>query len=492
MRNLAHLSISLSLLISLGACSLAPEHHADASAVAPVWPEEIANLTTQDATKASSGLSPNEAAPNMVAVVLPPLTEDSWRNYFVEPPVQAVIASALANNRDLAVAVGRVAEARAQAGIADAERWPQIDLAAQRNATHIPATIKNNNSAGTTTQRYDVNLATSYELDFWGRVSSLDAAARANFLASDFARQAFRITLIADVATAWYTLEETQQREHLLMRISSTRKASLDISRQRGELGLASDLEVRAAEAAYYASTSELAAMRRTRMGAENTLRLLVGRELDPAWRPSVIAEGEMLPLPTFPMSAIGLPSSAILRRPDVQAAEQKLRAARANIGVARAAFLPRLLITASGGTASSALESLFTAGSRAWTFTPALRLPLFDAGHTADALDLAKARENIAVAEYERSVQQAFRDIVDILAVVRYGTLAVREAYRSADATLARYALVKQRYDAGVINTLELLDAERDMLNAQQQQVSTRRSVNANGAIFYKTFGGL
>ena len=502
-RGLAVLVVAI-----LGGCSFMPEHFLGEPPLAKEWPAEL--LRDPQAPDIPDGRSLSAALPTLAArVPMTGLTEDTWRSYFSEPRLHAAMTAALSNNRDLAISLARIEEARIQADLAAVGLWPALDVVAQRSVAHTPATLSSGSGggsgsgssgnlssgsagSGSTNQRYDVNLATSYELDFWGRVRSLDSAARANFLATEFAHRAFRLQLIGDVASAWYVLESWQQREYILSAIEASRKASLALSEQRRDVGMSSDLETSNARATYHVARTERFNAIRQRVFAESALRLLLGTEIDPAWRPQVVTDLKGLPVPVFPKVAVAVPAEVILRRPDVRAAEEKLRMARANIGAARAAFLPRISLTASAGSASTALTDLFAAGSGAWAFLPVLRLPIFDAGRYSAELDVTKVREHIAVAEYERTIQRAFREIADALAARPFGWVVVSEMYNTADAQADRYQLTKARFDAGVANALELLEAEREMLAGQYTALVARAGIQNSAVAIYKALGGL
>jgi len=452
--------LSVSVL-ALSACSLAPDYRRPDAPVPAAWP----------------------AAEKAVAGAVRP--DGNWRATFPDPRLQGLIAAALEHNRDLRIAVARVDEARALAGIARADRFPGVDLAAQRSAALLPADVS---GAGrqVNTQRYDVNLGVAaFELDFWGRVKNLDDAARAGFLASEYARRAFRLSLVADVANAYLSLVELDERLALAEATVKSRDATRALIAKRRDVGLAGDLDFLQADGALQSARGELANLARQRSAADNALRLLVGTAPElPAGR-NLAQQGLVADI------AVGLPSDVLLSRPDVLAAEQRLIAANANIGAARAAFLPKILLTAAAGTASASLNGLFSAGSRAWSFVPAMRLPLFDAGRVGDNVDLATARKVIAVAEYEKTIQQAFREVADLLDARRQlaEQLAAQEA--NAEAQGRRLALVDARYKAGVSSHLELLDAQRDQFAAQQSALTVRRQLLSTVASFYKALGG-
>lgn len=445
------------LLAALAGCSLMPDYQRPVAPLPAEWPVKVGSAGT-----ASSG---------------------DWQAFYAaDPQLSALIATALEHNRDLRIAIARVEEARALAGIARADRFPSLDVTGQQQAAKVPGGL-NAGGEPKITRRFDANLGVAaFELDFWGRVKSLDAAARANFLASDYARQAFRLALIADVASAYYSVVELNARVRLAEATVESRGESRRLVARRRDVGLASDLDYLAADGAWQSARAELASLARQKAAAENALRLLVG------------SESAVLPAPTFgtlPELAVGLPSDVLLKRPDVLAAEQRLIAANANIGAARAAFFPRIALTVLAGSASPALSGLFGGGSGAWSFVPALKWPLFDAGRSAANEDLAEARQHVAVAEYEKTIQQAFREVADLLAARRYYAEQL-EALTAAEAAQAeRLQRVTARQQAGVSSYLELLDAQREHFAAQQAVLAAKRALAATAAGLFKALGG-
>lgn len=446
------------------------------------WP-----MTTAVVSETAATALPNEPdAGTRSATATPasagPIGASDWRRFFDDPALQHLIASALAHNRDLRIAVARVAEARALAGLAAAERLPAVDVGVQQQAARVPGDLMPSGRPAVT-RRYDVNLGlVAYELDFWGRVARLDEAARASYLASEFARAAFELSLISEVANAYYGLAELAERQRLATATLASRAATRALIAQRHAAGLAGELDLLTAEAAMQAARAELASLARQRAQSENALRLLVGRAID-----------AVLPAPTFavPRITVGLPAEVLLQRPDVRAAEQRLAAAHANLDAARAAFLPKIVLTATAGTASRALSGLFAAGSGAWSFVPLLKWPLFDGDRREASLDLAVARQHIAVAEYEKTLQQAFREVADLLAA-REHNLAQLAALEAAEhAQSERLARIEQRYRLGAANRLEWLDAERELFAARQAVVAARRQVAVTSIGFFKAVAG-
>lgn len=446
----------------LAGCSQMPEYHRPEAPVAPAW----AQGTSADAVRAASSIE--------------------WRAFFPDPRLQALIAAALENNRDMRIALARVEEARALFGIARADRYPGADLVSSGSAARTPGDLSpaGRPSVG---QRYDAGLSLpSFELDFWGRVRSLDTAALASYLASQEARQALRLALIADVANAYLSLLEMEERTALARETVNTREQTRLLVSRRRDAGLAGDLDYLQADGALETARAELASLLRQRAAAANALVLLVGGETSGLPPGRALADQG-----SVPKLAADLPSAVLLQRPDVLAAEQRLIAANANIGAARAAFLPRISLTAGLGTASSALSGLFDAGQGAWSFQPVLRYPLFDAGRAAAGVDLAEARRNIAVAEYEKVIQQAFREVADLLAG-KQPLVEQLEAQERADKIQGeRLRLTEARYKAGVASFLEVLDAQRESYAARQQVLQTRRLLLSSAAQLYKALGG-
>ncbi|MDD5248075.1 MAG: efflux transporter outer membrane subunit [Rhodocyclaceae bacterium] len=451
----------LALAAALAGCSMMPDYQRAAPSLPDQW-----------AAPAAAGARPAATT--------------AWRTFFPDPRLQALIAAALDHNYDMRIAVGRVEEARALFGVARADRFPSVNLTGSRNASLTPADISLSGQP-MNAQRYDVDFSmTAFEVDFWGRVKSLSAAAQASYLASEEARRAFRLSLIADVANGYLALVELDERTALARATVTSRGDTRHLIDKRREAGLASDLDFLAADGAYESARADLASLERQRSAADNALALLVGTLPDalPPARP-LAEQGLVADLDP------GLPSAVLLARPDVLAAEQRLIAAHANIGAARAAFLPKILLTATLGTASSALSGLFAAGSRAWAFQPALSLPLFDAGRTAANVDVAEARKVIAVADYEKTIQQAFREVADLLVAREKLADQLKALDAAAKVQSERLKLAEARYGAGISSYLDVLDAQRESYTAQQGAVQARRALLAAAAQLYKALGG-
>lgn len=443
----------------LGACSFAPVHERPAAPVAPAWPGGIAG-----------------AGQERVADL-------PWQRFFTDARLQRLITTALANNRDLRLAVLNIEQVRAQYQIRRADQFPTISAAATGS--------RQPNSSGGITSLYNVGFTTTaYELDFFGRVANLKDAALAQYLASEESRKTAQISLVAAVATGWLNLLADEAQLRLTRDTLATREESLRLVKLRFDNGASSEIDYRQAQSLAEGARVVLAQLQRQRALDENALVLLLGQPLPAGLElaePVAGLDGAMAPgdLPA------GLPSDVLIRRPDILAAEQQLRAANANIGAARAAFFPRISLTAGVGTASSHLSGLFESGSFGWTFAPQLVLPLFDAGRNQAGLDVANVNRDIAVAQYEKAIQSAFREVADALG----GRAALADQMRAqqaqTDAESARFRLVDLRYRNGVANSLDQLDAQRALFTAQQAVLQTRLLQLQNQVALYKALGG-
>lgn len=461
-----HKKSSLIILAALlVGCSSLPNYERPAAPVPAAWPGNA-----------------NASGTRQVA-------NTSWQQYFTDPRLQALIASALENNRDLRIATARIAEVRAQYGIQQADRLPNFNLTAGRNASLTPASASNNGNSSHT-GRYDVGVGlVSFELDFWGRVSSLNEAAKANYLATEAAQRTFRLSLIAEVVNAYLSLLEMQERTQFAASTVKARAEARELTSRRRDAGVSSDLDFLQADGAYQAALAEHANLERQQAAAENLLDLLAGQ---PVAEMKNLPAGRNLAGQEITHDLIaGLPAEVLLQRPDVLAAEQKLIAANANIGAARAAFLPRIMLTGSIGTASRTLAGLFDAGSGAWSFQPLLTQPLFDAGRNAANADIAAARKVIAVAEYEKVIQQAFREVADLLNAREKLAEQLAAQQANAQAQNRRLYLVEARYKAGIANYLEVLDAQRESFAAQQGALQVRRNQLSAATQLYKALAG-
>ncbi|MDD2926001.1 efflux transporter outer membrane subunit, partial [Rhodoferax sp.] len=326
----------------------------------------------------------------------------------------------------------------------------------------------------------------SWEIDFWGRVSHLNEAALQTYLATQAAQQAVTVGLIAQVANSYLALRELDERLTLAQRTLTSRAESLRIFQRRVALGATSRLELTQVELLWQQANTLVAQLEQARATQRHALHLLAGTAVD--W-PMATQGLDHLTLSRD--LAPGLPSELLVRRPDIVAAEHDLLAARASVEAARAAFFPRIALTTSAGTASAALDGLFQGGSQAWTFAPLLSLPILDGGRRQAALDLAAVRREQAIVRYEHAIQAAFRDVSDALSARHWLAQQVNTLRATLTLQNERSRLAKLRYDNGAIRYLEVLDAERDRLAAEQSLVQTRRAELAAQVALYAALGG-
>ncbi len=405
-----------------------------------------------------------------------------WRAFIQDPHLAALIDDALANNRDIAVAAARVAEARALYRIQQSPLLPNVVAGTGTIRTRTPADLSITGNAITSDQFFS-RLSAGWELDFWGKFDALRDAARDQFLATREAHDAVATAIVVDLANRYLLDREYAERIALARQSLATREHSLGIMTRRFEVGAGSKLEVTQAATLLDQARTAHAALIQERDLNRNALSLLAGM-------PVRLAEAS-LSSPTPDEIPVGLPSDLLLFRPDVRSAELQIKAARANVRAARAAFFPSITLTGAFGTASAELDGLFRPGSESWSFAPAISLPLFDHGQTRANFDLTEARQNVAIANYERTVQSAFRDVSDAL-VLRRQLLQQVESLQSMVATAReRTRLAQLRYDNGRSAYLEVLDAQRDLFDVEQRLVQVRRAHLATGLGLYAALGG-
>ena len=473
MRDLL-LAAAASLTLA-GCTNLAPVHERPALPVPPVYDD---------------ALRPDGS------VVAAQLT---YRDWFIDPRLEGLIETALANNRDLVAATARIAQARARYRIEDSRRLPTV--VADANAARTRQALTGATLAGQvvdddesptpnaiTYNAFQLGVGvSSFELDFWGRVENLSDAARARYLATVAAQRAFYLSLIADVATTYFAIVETQEQIALAEATAGSRREALRIAQLRLDAGVTSALPYRQAETLLTQAEQQLASERLALASLRNQLVVLVGGAM-PEGLPGglqLTAQADARRLEP------GLPSDLLLVRPDIIQAEELLRAARADIGAARAAFFPSIALTGRTGLTSDSLTSLLGTDGFGWSFGPSINLPIFDGGARDAQLDLAQAFEVEEVANYDRTVQAAFREVADGLAGRRWlaEQIATLERAIGAQERIARIA--RLRYREGVAGYLEVLDAERNLFAAQQQLLATRRAWLQNQATLFVALGG-
>lgn len=453
----------LALALSIAGCSLAPTYERPASPVAENW---------------SAPVPAN-------AEVAPELTD--WRNFVVDPTLQQRVETALANNRNLRQALLNIEAARAQYRIQRADRLPTINATANGNHQRMPADLSQTGSAENT-HSYQVGLGlTEYEIDLFGRVRNLSEAALETYLATAEATRATQISLIAEVVQASLTLEGAQRRLALVNQTLESRESSLNLVQQRRQAGTATALDYQEALGLTEQARADRESIDRQLRQAGNALDLLMGQGNSAR---SLVANPDQK-VQLVQDLAPGTSSALLERRPDILASEHRLKARHADIGAARAAFFPRISLTGAFGSSSAELSGLFDGGSRSWSFAPTLSLPIFDAGRNNANLELAEVRRDSAVAEYEGTVQTAFREVADALDAT--DTLRREEAARQKLAASSNEAmkLAKARYEGGVDNHLRYLDAQRTAFNDQTTliQISTERQMALTN--LYKALGG-
>jgi multidrug efflux system outer membrane protein len=486
----------------LAGCSFIPAYQRPAAPMSTQWPQE-------------SLPQPEAAASDAAAATTPDAADLPWQQFFGQPAtpenaeLQKIIELSLANNRDLRMAVANIEQARAQYQIERAGLFPalELDVNQSRSRPNPYAALGAGNVAASA--GWTVGI-TAWELDFFGRIRALKDVALAQFLATEEARKSAQMSLIANVANAWLQLKTDTERLALAERTLATREQSMQLTQLRFDNGAASALELHEAQSLSAQARATQAQQQRLRAQDINALALLAGVPAEqlpippvpPINMPPAPADNTQLasapaptaPLPVFADVPAGLPSDLLLRRPDVRAAEQQLIAANANIGVARAAFFPRITLTGGFGRVSDTLGHLFGGGgstAQAWSFTPDLSLPIFDFGRNTGNLEAAKAARDAAIAQYEKTIQSAFREVADALAgrATYADQLAALEA--QAQAERERYRLSDLSYRNGAASFLDLLDAQRSLFAVEQSLAQMRLAQRTNEVTLYKALGG-
>jgi len=417
---------------------------------------------------------------------------ERWWTLYADPVLDRLIEDALANNQDLALAAARVDEARAVLRIADAQFVPSVDATAQADRSRSSALSSIPLPPGTPLERttYRAQLNVAYEADLWGRLRRGSEAARANLLATQAAQQTVRITLTSEVARAYFGLIALDSQVEATRRSLELRSSGLELQKARHAAGLINDFTLRQLEAEVAASRAQLPALDANRNAQELALAVLIGRS------PRVIMEGAIArPAdrggPAAPVVPEGLPSDLLLRRPDVVEAEQRLIAANARIGEARALLFPRIGLSGYRGSESAALSDLFTGPATIWQLAFGLAQPIFQGGRLFGEIEVVQARERQAVALYQRTLQEAFREVRTAL----YTQVRAREAFEAEGARVAALTdalrLARIRYANGLLSQLEVLDSERNLLQAELNRADALRVQRAAVADVVRALGG-
>ncbi|WP_322045212.1 efflux transporter outer membrane subunit [Paraburkholderia sp. J67] len=458
--------LSALVATALCACTLDPAYQRPAAPVDAAWP-------AGDAYRSN-------AAKSSTAQTAPLAADVGWRDFFKDPRLQRLIELALENNRDMRVAALNVAEYEAKYRIARADLAPTVD---------VSGSFTRERASGTTTSTSSASIGISaWEIDFFGRLRSLKRQALEEYLSTDAARTSTQLSLIATVATDYLQLLADEESLAITSRTVEADRNTYELTLQMMERGSSSMQDVEQARTSLASARSSLASYTRAVAQDRNDLVEAIGCPL-----PDDLPQGATL-MSSEPMLADigeGVPSDLLVRRPDIVEAEHTLKAANANVGAARAAFFPKIELTASAGTSSTSLSSLFKAGTGAWTFAPTITMPIFDYGYNKASLDVAKIEKNIDIADYEKAIQTAFKEVANALAgrtTYVDQTLADREYVMAAQ---RYYDIAQARYQRGTDSFLTMLDAQRSLYTAQQQLVTDTLSQLSNLITLYKALGG-
>jgi len=468
--NRVALTLALAASLFASGCSVLEPKLPEAEAAIPAqWP--LPPTTAMAATPGAVAAQSYAPADAM---------DIGWRDFFIDPNLTELIARALDNNRDLRVAVLNVERARAQYRIQRADRVPSVGV----NGTMTRTGGDNRSPSNEFTASVGV---VDFELDLFGRVRNLSQSALQQYFAQEEARRSVQLSLVAEIANAYLTLITDQELQRVAREALVNRQNALTLTEKRHELGAVSALDLSQAQTSIESARTDLSRYAGRVAQDINALTLLVGAPIDPALLPTRF-DLQVSGLRSLPA---GLPSQVLLRRPDVLQAEHLLRSANANIGAARAAFFPSIRLTGGIGHASDELSNLFNSGTQFWSFAPEINLPIFQGGRLRGNLSAATADRDIALAQYEKSIQVGFREVADALALTR--TLAEEKASQEALVVAAARAeaLSRARYEAGSDSYLVLLDAQRTLYAAQQSLVATQLAEQTNRVILYKVLGG-
>ena len=457
------------MVASISGCTLAPKYTRPEAPIPADWPTGAA----YQENKGPAGA--------------PKVSELNWQEFITDKELQQVILAALNNNRDLRLAVLNVQRARALYGIQRAELLPALEVRGSGLKERVPADLSSTHER-MTLEEYSVDLGiTSWEIDFFGRIRSLKDRALEEYMATEEARRSAQILLVSSVADAYLSLAADRESLRLAESTLEAQEASYHLIRRRYEIGIASELDLRQAQTQVDRARRDIAIFTQRVAQDENGLNLLVGTSSP---MPSEILPADLAgvdpPADIFP----GMSSEVLLQRPDILAAEHRLKAANANIGAVRAAFFPRISLTTAIGTASSELAGLFESGSDTWSFAPKLILPIFDA-RLWSGLKATKVEKEIALAQYEKVIQTAFREVADALAVAGTVDEQLSAQQSLVEAVAETYRLSMTRYTRGIDSYLSVLDAQRSLYAAEQGLIAIRLARLANQVRLYAVLGG-
>jgi multidrug efflux system outer membrane protein len=456
------------MTIATGGCTMAPKYTRPKAPVPADWPAGAANQETKTTAAA------------------PTASELRWQEFFADEKLRQVIETALKNNRDLRMATLNIEKVQALYRIQRAEIFPTVGAIASVSGQRVPSSISGKEESQNVTQ-YVVGLGiSSWELDLFGRVRSLKSQALEQYLATEQARSAAQISLVYAVANSYLALAADRDNLRLAQATLDAQQASYELILRTRDLGIASDLDLRQAQSQVEAARVDIARFTGQVALDENALSLLVGAPVSANLLPSELGSDRALKDITP-----GLPSEVLLRRPDILVAEHQLKAAYANIGAARAAYFPRITLTTGAGLMSGDLTDLFKLGAKTWNFAPQVVMPIFDAGTRKANLKVAQVDRDLAIAEYEKAIQTAFREVSDSLSL-RTRLMEQQNAQQALVNTLEEtYRLSEARYKAGIDSYLSVLVAQRSLYGAQQFLVSLRMARQGNLVTLYKVLGG-
>jgi multidrug efflux system outer membrane protein len=459
----------VAVAVCLAGCTMAPKYSRPAAPVPAAWPQG-------PAYREAAG-----ASPGTVVADIP------WQKFFLDEKLRKLVALALENNRDLRVAALNIERSMAQYQISRSELLPKVDanasatyqrLAEDFSGTGIPLNI----------HQYNVELGiSSYELDLFGRVRSLKDQALQQYFATEQARRSVQISLVAEVAANYLSLAADRERLQLAKETLASQQASYQLIRSRYEAGVSSALDLHQAQTSVDAARVDIARYTTLAAQDENALNLVVGSMVPADLLPAALSET----LAALKDLSPGLPSDVLLSRPDILQAEHLLKGANANIGAARAAFFPRITLVSSVGFGSDQLGNLFASGAFVYSVAPRISLPIFQGGANRANLKVAEVDRDIAVAQYEKAIQTAFREVADALA--QRGTIddQVQAQQSLTDATAQSFRLSEARYEKGVDSYLNVLDSQRSLYTAQQTLISVHLARLANLVTLFKVLGG-
>ncbi len=466
-----HISLTIvviALFLLSGCASMAPKYSRPEAPVPSDWP-------AGPAYKESTAKPGEQGA-----------AEIKWKEFFISDQLQKLIALALENNRDLRIAALNIERSQALYRIQSADLFPTVNASGSVIEARTPGVLSGTGQP-ISSHQYSVNLGfSSYEIDFFGRVRSLKDQALEQFFATGEARRSAQISLVAEVASNYLNLAADKERLKIAQETFASQQTSYSLIKRRFEAGASSELDLRQAQTSVDSARVDIARFTSQVAQDENALALVVGSALPPDLLPSGLSE-----ITALKELSAGIPSEVLQRRPDIIQAEHLLKAANANIGAARAAFFPSITLTTSIGLSSDHLTGLFNAASRTWSFAPQITLPIFDAGRNRANLKVSEVDREIFLAQYEKAIQGAFREVADALA--QRGTLGDQlEAQQSlTDATAVTYRLSQARYEKGIASYLDVLDSQRSLYSAQQGLITVRLSRLTNLVTLYKVLGG-